>query len=409
MEEKLEKYARLIVKTGVNLQQGQLLVINAPIEGAAFARLIAKAAYRAGAKDVVISWNDELFSKIRFMEAPGEVFDEFPAWRKDFYLGYARQGAAFVSIAASDPEILKGVEPDRLARAQRASGIALKEYRKRTMNNENAWCVVAIPTAGWAQKVFPQCELSVAMDRLWQAIFKTVRIDAGDPVEAWKRHQAKLKESKDKMNAFAFQKLQYKNSLGTDFTIELPKDHIWLSGAEYTPEGVEFIANMPTEEVFTLPKRNGANGVVFSSKPLNYQGNLIEDFSLTFKAGRVVSYTAKRGAEILENLLAADEGAMYLGEVALVPYHSPISEMDLLFYNTLFDENASCHLALGKAYPVCLKGGETMDAAALKAAQVNDSLIHEDFMIGTPDLSITGITQDGKEVEVFVNGDFAWD
>ena len=408
MEQKLEKYARLVVKTGVNIQKDQILVVNSPIECADFARKIAKEAYAAGAKDVVVSWNDEKLSKIRFTDAPDKVFDEFPNWRKEMYLGYAKEGAAFVSIAASDPEILKDVNPDRIARMQKVSGNALKEYRERMMNNKNTWCVVSIPTVSWAKKIFPQLSEAEAVARLWDAILETVRVGDGDPIAAWQSHLKTLTKSKELMNEYNFTRLHYKNALGTDLTVELPKGHIWLSGAEFTPDGREFVANMPTEEVFTLPKKHGVNGTVVSSKPLNYHGNLIEDFKLTFKDGKVIEYSAKKGQSILEKLLTADESSAYLGEVALVPHDSPISNLNILFYNTLFDENASCHLAFGKAYPVCIEGGDKMDESALEAAEVNDSLIHEDFMIGTADLEITGITQDGKEVAVFKNGNFAW-
>lgn len=408
MEQKLEKYARLVVKTGVNIQKDQILVVNSPIECADFARKIAKEAYAAGAKDVVVSWNDEKLSKIRFTDAPDKVFDEFPNWRKEMYLGYAKEGAAFVSIAASDPEILKDVNPDRIARMQKVSGNALKEYRERMMNNKNTWCVVSIPTVSWAKKIFPQLSEAEAVARLWDAILETVRVGDGDPIAAWQSHLKTLTKSKELMNEYNFTRLHYKNALGTDLTVELPKGHIWLSGAEFTPDGREFVANMPTEEVFTLPKKHGVNGTVVSSKPLNYHGNLIENFKLTFKDGKVIEYSAKKGQSILEKLLTADESSAYLGEVALVPHDSPISNLNILFYNTLFDENASCHLAFGKAYPVCIAGGDKMDESALEAAEVNDSLIHEDFMIGTADLEITGITQDGKEVAVFKNGNFAW-
>lgn len=407
MESKLDQYARLIVKTGVNLAENQLLIINAPIECADFARRVAAAAYRAGARDVVVSWNDEQFSKLRFDLAPEEIFDEFPEWRKQMYVGYAKQGAAFVSIAASDPELLKDVNPDRVARAQKASGLALKEYRERLMGNQNPWCVASIPTKAWARKVFPDIAEKVAIEKLWDAILKTVRVDGGDPVKAWEKHQATLEKYKNFMNKHRFRYLKYNNSLGTDLTVELPQAHIWSSGADYTPEGRPFIANIPTEEVFTMPKKDGVNGKVVSSKPFHYNGSLIEDFALTFKDGKVTVYTARQGQEILRKLLETDEGASYLGEVALVPHDSPISNLNVLFYNTLFDENASCHLALGKAYPTCIKDGEKMDKAQLAEAGVNDSLVHEDFMIGTADLEVTGITEDGREVPVFRKGNFA--
>ncbi|WP_243638643.1 aminopeptidase [Lucifera butyrica] len=407
-EEQLEKYARLVVHTGINLQQNQTLVINSPLECAPFSRMIAEAAYRAGARDVVINWKDELFSKIRFLHAPEEVFDEYPEWQQQFYLSYVKEGAAFVSIAASDPELLKDVNPERVAKQQKAGNTALKEYRERLMSNKNVWCVVSIPTKPWAQKVFPQLSAEKAVDALWQAIFKTVRVDTEDPVAAWEGHKQTLKARMDFLNSHNFQFLRYRNALGTDLQIELPENHIWLGGSEFTPAGVEFIANMPTEEVFTLPKKTGVNGTVVSSKPLNYNGNLIENFAFTFRDGKVTDFTAEKGYDILKKLIGTDAGSCYLGEVALVPYDSPISNSSILFFNTLFDENASCHLALGKAYPVCIKNGPSMTPEGLATAGVNDSLVHVDFMVGTADLAITGITADEKEIPVFRDGNFAF-
>lgn len=404
----LEKYADLIVKTGVNIQQGQTLIISSPIECASFARMISQVAYQAGARDVVMNWKDELFSKIRFLQAPEQVFEEFPEWQKEFYTSYVRQGAAFVHIAASDPELLKDVDPDRVAKVQKTSNLALQEYRERIMSHKNAWCIVSIPTKSWAKKVFPDLSEDQAVEELWEAIFKTVRVDTENPVAAWDHHKENLKVSADFLNSNQFKFLRYTNSLGTDLEIELPEGHIWLGGSEFTPEGVEFIANMPTEEVFTLPKKTGVNGIVVSSMPLNYNGNLIEQFSMTFKDGKVVDFTAEKGYEVLKKLIETDEGSCYLGEVALVPYDSPISNAKILYFNTLFDENASCHLAIGKAYPICIKNGETMNKEEMEKAGVNDSLTHVDFMIGTQDLEIIGITSAGVEMPVFKNGNFSF-
>lgn len=404
----LEKYADLIIKVGVNIQKGQTLVVISPIECANFARMIGEMAYEAGARDVVISYKDELFSKMRFLRAPEEVFEEFPAWQKEFYLSYVKQGAAFVSIAASDPEILKDVNPERVAKVQKVSSIALQEYRERLMSNKNSWCVVSIPTKSWAQKVFPQLTVEEAVAALWEAIFKTVRVDLDNPVRAWKNHTGNLQKSADFLNSQQFKFLRYKNSLGTDLELELPVDHIWQGGSEHTQDGIEFVANMPTEEIFTLPKKTGANGKVVSSMPLNYNGNLIEGFSLTFKDGKIVEFTAEKGYEVLKKLIETDEGSCYLGEVALVPYDSPISNSKILYFNTLFDENASCHLAIGKAYPICIKNGENMNKEELAELGVNDSLTHVDFMIGTSDLEIIGITALGEEIKVFEKGNFAY-
>ncbi|MCR1899319.1 aminopeptidase [Irregularibacter muris] len=407
-EELLKKYARLLVKKGLNLQKDQILVIGSPVECADFTRVVAEIAYKEGAHDVVINWNDEKFSKVKYLHAPEKVFEEFPQWRKDMFLDYSRQGAAFLSIAASDPELMKDVDPQRMATASKTASIALKEHQENLMANKNTWCVASIPTKSWAEKVFPELKGEEAIEKLWDTIFKTVRVDKEDPVAAWEEHLASLKRHMEILNKHNFKTLHYKNSLGTDLTIELPENHLWLGGSEFTPKGVEFIANMPTEEVFTLPKKTGVNGKVVSSKPLNYNGNLIENFTLTFKDGKIVEFDAQEGYETLKTLIETDQGSHYLGEVALVPYDSPISNSNILFYNTLFDENASCHLAIGKAYPVCVKNGENMTPEELEKAGVNDSLTHEDFMVGTKDLEIIGVTQEGKEIQVFKNGNFAF-
>jgi aminopeptidase len=406
--ESLKKYAELLVKTGVNIQSDQTLVIYSPIECAAFTRIIAETAYEIGARDVVISWRDELFSKIRFLKAPEEIFDEFSEWQREFYISYARKGAAFISISASDPELMKDVDPERIAKTHKASAIAIKEYRERLMGNKNTWCVASIPTASWAKKVFPSLSENEAIQKLWETIFVTVRVNTEDPAKAWELHKNNLKKSMEFLNSNDFKFLRYKNSLGTNLIIELPQDHLWLGGADYSTEGVEFIANMPTEEVFTLPKKTGVNGTVVSSMPLSYNGNLIERFSLTFKEGRVVDFSAEKGYEVLKSIIETDDGSAYLGEVALVPYDSPISKSKILFYNTLFDENASCHLALGKAYPVCIKNSEGRSEEELAKLGVNDSIVHEDFMIGTKDLEIVGIKATGEEIHVFINGNFTF-
>jgi aminopeptidase len=403
----IEKYAQLIVKTGINIQKDQTLVITSPIECAAFTRSIARIAYEEGARDVVINWRDELFSKIRYLNAPDVVFEEFPEWQKEFYLSYVRSGAAFLRIAASDPELMKDVNPERMAKASKASNSALKEYRERLMSSKNVWCVASIPTRSWAKKVFPELSEEEAVDKLWDAILMSVRVDTEDPVAAWEDHKINLARSTEFLNSNNFKYLLYKNSLGTDLKVELPENHIWLGGSEHTPEGLEFLPNMPTEEVFTLPKKTGVDGIVVSSMPFNYNGNLIEEFTLTFKEGKIVDFSAKKGYEALKSLIDTDEGSHYLGEVALVPFNSPISKSNILFYNTLFDENASCHLAIGKAYP-CIKDADKMDEKELERLGVNDSLVHEDFMIGTEDLEIIGVTLSGKEIPVFHNGNFAF-
>lgn len=404
----MQKYARLIIKTGINIQKNQILVVSTPIECAYFARTIAEIAYEEGAREVVMNWRDELSTKIRYVHAPDEIFDEYPNWQKEYYTSYANKGAAFLSISASDPELMKDVDPGRMSRANKVSRSALIEYSERLMSNKNTWCVVSIPTASWAKKVFPDLTEDKAIIRLWEAIFKSVRVDTDNPVTAWSEHKTVLKKNMDYLNKNQLQYLHLKNSIGTDLKVMLPKNHIWLGGSEYSADGVEFIANMPTEEIFTVPARKGVDGIVVSSMPLNYNGNLIEDFSITFKDGQIIDFQAKNGYETLKQLVKTDEGSRYLGEIALVPYDSPISNMNILFYNTLFDENASCHLAIGKAYPVCLKDSEAMSKDELKAAGVNDSLVHVDFMFGTADMKIEGMTASGEMIIIFENGNFAF-
>jgi len=406
-KKKLHKYANLIIKAGVNLQPGQTLVITTPIETASFARLLSEAAYDSGAREVVLDWHDELTKKIKYVNAPSEIFDEYPEWKKVFYQSYSKGGAAFVSIAAEDPELMKDVAPDRIMRAQKAANTANKEFRDRLMSNVNTWNVVSVPTVSWARKVFPELSEEDAINSLWEAILTSVRVNEQDPVAAWKKHKENLEKVIKWLNNKQFHQLHFHNSLGTDLTINLPEGHIWTGGAEVSQQGIDFIANMPTEEVFTLPHRDGVNGRVVSSMPLQYNGNLIENFTMTFQDGKIIDYSAEKGYETLKGLIEADEGASRLGEVALVPFDSPISNTGILFYNTLFDENASCHLALGKAYPVCLEGGTSMDKEQLRKAGVNDSLVHEDFMIGTSDLSIMGVTREGERIPVFLNGNFA--
>lgn len=407
-ENLLKKYAKLAIYQGVNVQKNQTLVISSPIECAKFTRMLVEEAYIKGAKEVVVQWNDELTGKLKYKYSPMEVFETVPEWVKESRLSYAKEGACFLSISASDPELLKDVDPKKVATFRKASSIASREFSSRLMSNENAWSIVSIPTVGWAKKVFPNVSEDEAVEKLWDAIFKIVRVDSQDPVKAWEEHKNTLKKNMDFLNSKRFKSLHYTNSLGTDLIIQLPEKHLWAGGAEFTQDGTEFIANMPTEEIFSMPKKTGVNGKVVSSMPLNYGGNLINNFSLTFKDGKVVDFSAEEGYETLKNLLDTDEGAKYLGEVALVPYNSPISNSNIIFFNTLYDENASCHLAFGKAYSLCIKDGEKMSEEELLKEGANDSLTHVDFMIGTKDLQITGTTYDNEKFNIFVNGNWAF-
>jgi len=407
MEEKLKEYAALLIRVGLNLRRGQTLLISAPVECAFFARMCAAEAYDAGCREVVMNWHDDLLAREKYLRADEAVFDEVPLWRRHFFNDYADEGAAYLVISASDPENLKGVEPQRLVRARRASGRFLKEFDRLQMCGGFPWCIASIPIPSWAGAVFPGVPQEQAMERLWDAIFAAVRISGdGTCVEKWRQHLATLDRRLKKLNELNFKSLHYRNALGTDLTIELPEGHIWEAGNDVTLSGQEYVANMPTEELFTSPLRTGANGVVYSALPLVEDGNIIDKFHFVVKDGKIVEVHAERGEEFLKAAVSVDEGASYFGEVALVPYDSPISNQKILFYNTLFDENAACHIAFGEAYP-CIEGGQRMTKEELKAHGLNDSITHVDFMVGTRDLSIVGTTHDGKEVAVFVDGNFA--
>ena len=406
-EENLEKYAELGVKVGVNIQPGQTLVVNAPISAAKFVRLIAKKAYEVGAKNVHVEWNDDEITRIKYDHAPEEAFKEFPIWKAKGYEELAEAGAAFLSVVSTNPDLLEGVDINKIATANKAAGLAMKKFRNYTMTDQVSWSILAIPSEAWAAKVFPDEKGSAQVDLLWEAIFKATRVDLEDPIQAWKEHDSNLQQRVKDLNRKNYRKLYYK-APGTDLTIELPKGHIWLGGGGSNKKGVYFFANMPTEEVFTLPLKDGVTGTVSSTKPLNYQGSLIENFKLTFEKGKIVDFSADNGYENLKHLIETDEGSHYLGEVALVPHNSPISKSDIIFFNTLFDENASCHLAIGSAYTPCLEGGADMSEEDLKEKGVNTSLTHVDFMVGSAELDINGELADGTIEPIFKKGNWAY-
>jgi len=407
MLNKLSEYAKVIVKVGANIQKGQTLVISCPIECADFGRLIAEEAYEAGAREVVMRWNDDKSVRMKYMRADDSVFDEMADWVKTFFTEYAGKKAALVSISASDPEYLKGVDPDRLRRNSIVTGRELKDYFDMQMRGDFPWCVASIPTPAWASKVFPDLPAQEAVEKLWDAILTAVRVTGdGKAAENWNDHVERLNKRTEMMNGHQFAKLVFKNSLGTDLTVELHEKAKWVGVGEMSGTGVRFVANMPSEEIFTLPKKHGINGVICSSIPLSLDGTLVKDIRFTVKDGKIIEATASKGLDVLQKKLEVDEGARYFGEIALVPHNSPISNMGILFYNTLFDENASCHFAFGKAYPAFTDAAD-LTSEDMKARDANDSFVHIDFMVGTPDLSITGITPDGKEIPVFINGDFA--
>lgn len=407
-EEKLAQYASIVVRIGINIQKDQELVINAPIETAEFVHLLTEEAFKAGAKNVILNWGDEIGRKQRFTYATAETLSEVPAPLVDLRMYYQKRGAAFLSIYAEDPTLMADVDTKKLAASAKAGAIAFKEFSDKLTTSENVWCVVSVPTAAWAKKIFPDMEEKAAVDALWEAIFTVTRIGEGDPVEKWHAHMENLRTKAAFLNEKQFVKLHYTNSIGTDLTVGMPKNHIWGGALEKCKNGTTFVPNMPTEEVFSAPDCYAVNGVVKSALPLIYQANKIDKFSLTFENGRIVDYSAEEGYEALASIFESDDRARYLGEVALVPYHSPISQSGILFYNTLFDENAACHLALGEAYPTCVEGGGDMTPEQLEEQHLNVALLHEDFMIGTSDLSVVGIDADGNETKIFENGDWAF-
>ena len=407
MNEKLKEYAAMLIRVGMNIQKGQRLVISSPVECAFFARMCAEEAYAVGCREVIMNWHDDAMARLKYLHADDAIFDEVALWRRHFFNDYALEGAAYLAISASDPENFKGVETSRIIRAQQASGKALKDFDRLQMSSGFPWCIASIPSPSWAKTVFPNVAENEAMDRLWDAIFQAVRISGdGTAVEKWEKHLSTLHKRLETMNQLNFKTLHYTNSLGTDLTVELPEGHVWEAGNDVTQSGQTFIANIPTEELFTAPLKTGVNGVVYSSMPLVHDGAIIDKFHFVVKDGKIVEAHAEKGEETLKGAISVDEGASYFGEVALVPYDSPISNQNILFYNTLFDENAACHLAFGEAYP-CLKDGKGMSKDELKARGLNDSFTHVDFMIGTADLSIVGTTHDGREIPIFVDGNFA--
>lgn len=405
-EEKLQKYAELIVKVGVNVQPGQEVVLYINVEQQHLAHLIVKEAYKAGAGKVMIKWSDT-FAQREFLEhASDEFLENVPEFAKEEAQYIADHRCCRISVMSEDPGAFGGIDQKRVAAYQSANGKALMPVRQATQNNDLSWTVVAAASPAWAERVFPDLKGEAAVDRLWEEIFKTTRIDREDPIQAWKDHDAKLHEKEDWLNKEQFSALHY-TSPRTDLTIGLPENHVWEGGGSKNAAGIEFMANMPTEECFTAPDNRRIDGYVTSTKPLSYAGNILENMKFTFKDGKVVEATAEKGQAVLDHLLETDEGVRSLGEVSLVPDPSPISQSGITFFNTLFDENASDHLALGAAYPFNVQGGTKMSKDQLKAKGINFSQAHVDFMVGSADMNIDGIKKDGTIVPVFRNGDWA--
>jgi len=407
LNQQLEKYAELIVKVGVNVQEGQEVFITGSIEMAGLVRLVAGKAYEVGASNVHVDWTDEALSRLKYEKAADDVFTRFPEWETAKRGAFVASGAVFISIISPNPDLLKGIDPARIGNYQKASGQGLAEFRRAIQADKVSWTVVAASTKDWATKVFPNSESEQhAVDQLWEAIFQSVRLNSADPVQAWEEHNATLHQKSDILNEKHFHKLQYR-APGTELTIELPEKHLWVAASSTNEKGIPFMANMPTEEVFTVPLKTGVNGYVSSTKPLSHGGNIIDGFKLTFENGRIVQVEAEKGQQFLQQLVDTDEGSHYLGEVALVPHQSPISQSNVLFFNTLFDENASNHLAIGSGYAFNVEGGKRMSPEELAASGVNASITHVDFMIGSADMDIDGVLADGTVVPVFRQGNWA--
>ena len=406
-DEKLVSYADLVAEVGLNVQAGQQLMIAAPIEASPLLARVSEAAYKRGVRYVYPFYNDDALTLARFQYAPRDSFDFYPAWLAQGMLEMLNQNGARLSVTGGDPDLLKDQDGDAIAAVQKAAQTALKPFMQKVMNDAVNWCVVAVATPAWAEKVFPDAPEGERVGKLWDAIFKAVRADSDDAVANWQAHLGELEARRGHLNERRYRALHYR-APGTDLLLGLADGHIWRGGASENDAGTTFVANLPTEEVFSAPHRARVEGTVHSSKPLSYSGQLIDDFSLTFKDGRVTEVKAAQGQDALERLLATDEGATRLGEVALVPHSSPISQSGLLFYNTLFDENAASHLALGRAYRFCADGGTTMSDAEAEAVGLNDSLTHVDFMIGSAEMEITGVRDDGSEEPVMHAGEWAF-
>lgn len=402
-DEKILDYANLIVKVGLNLQPGQNLIINAPISTHDFVKNIAQKAYDNGVKEIYYRWNSEELDFLRYKNANEEVFNNYPQWLADGYTEIAKDNTAVLSIYASNPELFSSIDTNRIKNDTKAKALAMKQYKDFVINGGCNWCVISIPTKGWANSIFKNDDTNDNIKKLWELIFKINRVNDTDPIKSWESHFNNLEKYKNYLNEKKFKKLYYK-STKTNVSVELPKEHIWFAAQEKTKSGIVFSANIPTEEVFTLPHKYGVNGTISSTFPLQYAGNTIDDFILEFKDGKIVDFSAKKGYEILKDLINMDEGSKYLGEVAIVPVNSPIYQSKTIFCNTLYDENASCHFAIGSAYPNTIKNGETFSNDEKEKYGVNDSITHVDFMIGDESLSITGESENGEEITFFKNG-----
>lgn len=406
-QKQLKKYAKLIAKVGLNVKKGQSVFISAGLDQPEFVELVVEECYKAGAKEVFVEWAHQPLAKLNYQYRSLETLCEFRPFEKARWEYKADKLACRLFIESEDPDGLKDVDPEKMSVVSQATYPLIKPYRL-AMENRHQWCIAAVPGKAWAKRVFPDLPTKKAIKRMWEVILYTSRADGSNPVKAWKEHNAALDARCEYLNNLKLRYLEYKSGNGTNIKVELNEDGIFCGGNEKTLSGRVFNPNIPTEEVFTTPKAGSVEGIVYSSKPLSYMGQLIENFSLRFENGKVVEAKAEKGEEALKKMVSMDEGAGMLGEVALIPYDSPISKSGLLFYNTLFDENASCHFALGHGFNECIRNFEKYTPEQLKERGVNDSMIHVDFMIGTKDMSIIGETFDGQKVEIFKDGNWAF-
>ncbi|QAA23101.1 aminopeptidase [Sporolactobacillus terrae] len=405
--QKLEKYAELAVTVGANVQAGQEVLLKSPIDAGELARIVAEKAYQAGAKRVYFNWTDDRLDHLRLKYAAEDVIGDYPVWKAKKLEDLVKRGAACIDIRTTGIGMMDGIDPKKAALDQEVMWRALHTYYDYRMSDRVSWTLLIYPTVEWAKKLFPGKIRELAVADLWEVIFEMTRVDREDPIDAWEKHKQTLANKVAFLNKKKYKQLHYK-APGTDLKIAFDPDYHWDGGAAVNSVGTTFVPNIPTEEVYTLPLKNGVNGTVMATRPLVYGGKLIENLSLTFKEGRIISVNAKEGEELLNHLIDTDEGSHYLGEVALVPNNSPISQSGLVFYTTLYDENASCHLAIGKAYPTCLDGGTKMSAEELAAHGANTSLIHVDFMIGSDQLDIDGENSEGEWEPVFRNGEWTF-
>ena len=406
-KEQLQKYAELLAKVGLNVQKDQTVFIEAALDQPDFVTMVVEECYKAGASEVYVDWSHQPVAKLNSNYRTLENLSTLAPWVKAKWEFKAQNYSCRLWIESEDPDGMKGADQEKLSKARQALYPQIKPFRT-ALENKHQWCIAAVPGKAWAKKVFPDLAEEVAMEAMWDVILHTSRADGEDPVKAWQEHNEDLDKRCAYLNNLGLKYLEYKSANGTDLKVELLEDGIFAGGNEKTLQGNVFNPNIPTEEVFTSPKAGAAEGIVYSTKPLSYMGELIENFSMRFENGRIVEVKAEKGEELLKKMVSMDEGAAMLGECALIPYDSPINESGVLFYNTLFDENASCHFAVGHGFNECLKGFENLTDEQCKEKGINDSMIHVDFMIGSRDMSIVGVTKDGKRVQIFENGNWAF-